>query len=50
MYKSYKPTLMNFCPSISSQLLTGSCKGKQFSYERLEEHHEFIVPNDTIGC
>ena len=25
----YKPTLMNFCPSISSQLLTGSCKGKQ---------------------
>ena len=25
----YKLTLMNFCPSISSQLLTGSCKGKQ---------------------
>ena len=25
----YKPTWLNLCPSISSQLLTGSCKGKQ---------------------
>ena len=25
----YKPTWLDLCPSISSQLLTGSCKGKQ---------------------
>ena len=48
----YKPTLMNFCPSISSQTnrLLGVVRENKFSYERVEEHHDFILPNDTIGC
>ena len=28
----------------------GVVRENKFSYERVEEHHEFIVPNDTIGC
>ena len=34
--------LLNYSPGVVRE--------NKFSYKRVEEHHEFIVPNDTIGC
>ena len=46
----YKPTLMNFCPSYFFSTTYWEVKENKFSYERVEEHHDFILPNDTISC
>ena len=49
-YKCTSLPWWNFALQFLLNYSLGVVRENKFSYERVEEHHDFILPNDTIGC